>query len=286
MKSDVSRPVFPRLRQMALLALPAVLLAAGGLMGAQDDGGARVERGANQPVRGQTEPSKEMELAFPLMGQVNEVLVKEGDRVEAGQVLIKQDFAADEARLKGLEAKADVTVLVKLAEAQHELAKVEHEIAKAGGDAYQPIEVRRLKLDVELSATRIDEQKRQGLIDSFAADEQRIMIDYKQLRSPASGYVEKVEAAVGEVFGPQTPALKVVTIDPLNVLVLIAEAPRVMRLAVGDTVHVQYVGEEEWRDAKVTFISPVGEAGKLRFKAELPNPEGRPAGLPVNVRLP
>ena len=98
--------------------------------------------------------------------------------------------------------------------------------------------------------------------------------------------VEKVDAAVGEVFGPQTPAIKIVTIDPLHVEVLTYEAERVMRLGVGDTVQVQYVGEQEWRDAKVIFISPVGEASKLPFKAELPNPDGRPAGLPVMVRLP
>jgi multidrug efflux pump subunit AcrA (membrane-fusion protein) len=227
-----------------------------------------------------------MDLAFPLLAQIAEVLVKEGDKVEAGQVLLKQDTAADMARLAGLEAKADVAVLVKLAEAQRDLANIELDMARAGIPAVRPIEVRQAELEVEVAETRIKEQTRQGQIDQFAADEQKVMIDYKTLRSPVGGFVEKLEAAVGEVFGPQTPAVRIVTTDPLHVEVLIADAARVMRLSLGDVVEVRYEGEEQWHDAKVVFISPVGDAGKLPFKAELPNPEGKPAGLPVQVRLP
>lgn len=288
MKNNSSRPFQARrLSVLALLAVPVVLIATNGLLGgAQDNGAERPTPRSAEGERGRTEPSKKTELAFPLLGQISEVLVKEGDKVDPGQVLIRQDTAADTARLMGLEAKADVTVLVELAQKQRDLAKVELDIIANAGPAIQQIERRQAELEVEVSETRIKEQTRQGQIDQFAADEQKVLIEYKTLRSPVKGIVEKVDAAVGEVFGPQTAAITVVTTDPLHVEVLTAPAARVMRLAVGDVVQVQYEGEEEWRDAKISFISPVGEAGKLPFKAELPNPEGRPAGLPVSVRLP
>jgi hypothetical protein len=94
---------------------------------------------------------------------------------------------------------------------------------------------------------------------------------------------------VGEVFGPQTPALKVVKIDPLYVEVVEVPATQVMRMKVGDTVQVRYGEEDEWQDARIVFINPVGDpygdSSRLAFRAELPNPDGVPAGLAVQVRL-
>ncbi|HET7238532.1 MAG TPA: efflux RND transporter periplasmic adaptor subunit [Terrimicrobiaceae bacterium] len=271
---------------MAILALLMVLIASNGLLGIAQVGGRTPAQSADQGIAGRTEPSKTTEIAFPLLGQISEVMVKEGDKVEPGDVLVQQDVTADTARLKGLEAKANVAVLVELAERQRDLAKVELDIINNARQVYQQIEVRRAELEVEVAETRIKEQSRQGQIDQFAAEEQRVLIDQKTLRSPVKGIVEKVEAAVGEVFGPQVPAMTLVTTDPLHVSVLTAPASQVMRMSLGDTVLVQYEGEQEWREAKVSFISPVGEARSLPFKAELPNPDGRPAGLPVTVRLP
>ena len=276
-----------RLRVMAILALLMVLIASNGLLGIAQVGGRTPAQSADQGIAGRTEPSKTTEIAFPLLGQISEVMVKEGDKVEPGDVLVQQDVTADTARLKGLEAKANVAVLVELAERQRDLAQVEFDIINnAPPGVFQQIEVRRAELEVEVAETRIKEQSRQGEIDQFAAEEQRVLIDQKTLRSPVKGIVEKVEAAVGEVFGPQVPAMTLVTTDPLHVSVLTAPASQVMRMSLGDTVLVQYEGEQEWREAKVSFISPVGEARSLPFKAELPNPDGRPAGLPVTVRLP
>lgn len=291
MSKPPSNPVATR--SLRLLAFPALLLAMAAL-GTAQDGQSPSTRSPGQStadgIPGETLPSKEMDLAFPLLGHVSEVMVKEGDVVQAGQVLMKQDIAADTARLQGLEAKADVKVLVALAGRQKELAELELEAAKAAFTAVADLEVRRAELEVNIAETRIDEQTRQGKIDEFAAQEQRIMIDEKQMKSPVSGIVQKVDASVGEVFGPQTPALRIVKIDPLHVQVIQAPASMVMRMKVGDTVQVRYEDEDQWRDAKVTFIDPVGNpsggTGRLRFKAELPNPENFPAGLSVKVRLP
>lgn len=280
-------------RYSRLLAFPALLLAMAALGAAQDEqapASRSLGQSTAEAIPGETLPSKEMDLAFPLLGHVSEVLVKEGDVVEAGQVLMKQDIAADMARLQGLEAKADVKVLVALAGRQKELAELELEAAKNALTAMSDLEVRRAELEVTIADTRIDEQRRQGKIDEFGAAEQRIMIDEKQMKSPDSGIVQKVDASVGEVFGPQTPALRIVKIDPLHVEVIQALASMVMRMKVGDIVQVRYDDEDQWRDAKVTFIDPVGNpsggTGRLRFKAELPNPENLPAGLSVKVRLP
>jgi multidrug efflux pump subunit AcrA (membrane-fusion protein) len=292
-KTTIDAVSFKPLRLLGVLAISVLLFVGASLSStAQDDQPTTRSLGRGEPdiVDGETKPSKEMDLAFALLGQVSEVLVKEGDRVEAGQVLIKQDVAADVTRLQGLEAKADVAVLIALAERQRDLAEIELEAVIDADTAMSPLEKQRAELELKVAETRIDEQKRQGRIESFAAEEQRILIEYKQIRSPESGIVRSLDAAVGEVFGPQTPAMRVVKIDPLHVHVFLADAARVMQLKLGDVVQVRYKGEGQWRDAKVVYLDPVanpsGELGRIPFKLELPNPEGRPAGLRMDIRLP
>src|SRR5688572_28401884 len=106
MAPDINRP---RPLRFALLA-PAVLV--GALVtvavapgSAQDQPATRMfrpgsESGQSSELRGETVPSKEMDLAFAVPGRVAEVAIKEGDVVEAGQLLMQQDVAADQALLK------------------------------------------------------------------------------------------------------------------------------------------------------------------------------------------
>lgn len=238
---------------------------------------------------GYSQPSSEIDLAFAHMGKIAEVSVEEGDQIQPGQVLIRQDITADEARLKALQIKADVVARVKLAETQLKQAEVEHErMANAAPTAYSTLERERARLEVEAAGTRIVEENRQGLAAEAEAQEQQVIIQHRVLQTPEPGIVQKVEAAVGEVFGPETPALRVVRIDPLYVEVIEAPAEDVRRLKVGDAVQVRLDAEGPWVEARVNFIDPVGNAasGTLPFRLELPNPDGRPAGMRVQVKLP
>jgi multidrug efflux pump subunit AcrA (membrane-fusion protein) len=286
----------PRLRRLALpaLILAAVAIAGVAPAGAFQDGEQPTTRryrgGEAGVVIGETRPSKEMELAFADLGRVAEVNVREGDTVEAGQVLMRQDLAADEALLKALLAEADVEDRVKVAETQLALAKLELQAVRDAETAVSEIEVERALLEVTAAETRILEEKRQGQIAAYRAEQQQVIVEQRTMNSPSAGVVQKVDAAVGEVFGPQTPALRVVTIDPLYVEVKEVPAVEVMKLKISDPIQVRYEGADSWQEAKVVFINPIGDAfgqsSRLMFRAELPNPEGRPAGMRIEVRMP
>jgi multidrug efflux pump subunit AcrA (membrane-fusion protein) len=294
--SSTDLPLRRRNRRLAGLAFPALILAAGALTSVapgvvqQDAPATRLYRElAPGVVPGTTAPSKEMDLAFADYGRVAEVTVKEGDRVEAGQLLMRQDLAADEALLRSLQVKADVAARVEVARTQLELAKVELEAIRAASTAASDLEVQRAELEVKAAETRILEEERQGRFAAHDVEQQQARVDQRSMFAPDAGVVQKLDAAVGEVFGPQTPALKVVKIDPLYVEVVEVPATQVMRMKVGDTVQVRYGEEDEWQDARIVFINPVGDpygdSSRLAFRAELPNPDGVPAGLAVQVRL-
>ncbi len=290
--STQDRPRAPPARPPGLLAVPMILLTAGALV-AQDRASTQEYRPSQEAAalfEGNTIPSREMDLAFPNLGQILEVNVKEGDQVEAGQVLMVQDIRADIARLQALQLEANVGDRVDLARTQADLARVELKAAEEAGPALSPLEAERAQLEVKAADTRILEEQRLGQVATHRAEEQQYIVEQKTLRSPETGVVQQIEATVGEVFGPQTPAMRVVKIDPLYVEIPTVPAREVMALKLGDTIQVRYEGEDQWRDATIVFINPVGNpsgtTSRLPFRAELSNPEGRPAGLRVEVRLP
>jgi RND family efflux transporter MFP subunit len=244
-----------------------------------------------------TNPSQEVDLAFSNIGQVAEVMVKPGDRVTAGQVLMRQDDRAELARLMRLEAEADVAARVQIAEQRRDLAKTQAEkfktmLADGGGSPGSQREYEELVLNAAIAETQILEERRQGRAAEASVQELQVVMDQKLLRSPVDAVVQIVEAAQGEIFGPQTPAIRLVAIDPLEVEALFVPAEVVSQARVGDVAEVRFAHGQsgdwgEWMPATVTFIDPVADktAGTRRMRLELPNPGDRPAGELVEIRL-
>lgn len=69
---------------------------------------------------GFTEPDRQAELAAGEPGILDKVLVKEGDRVERGQVLAKLDSAVLECTLETARQRSQVEGAVQLAQAEME----------------------------------------------------------------------------------------------------------------------------------------------------------------------
>ena len=74
-----------------------------------------------------TAPSQRLELAMPQLGVVREAAVVEGDRVSKGQLLLQQDDAAEQARLRGLKLRADVAIAVRARETDLALKRIIYE---------------------------------------------------------------------------------------------------------------------------------------------------------------
>lgn len=240
---------------------------------------------------GKTLPSREVDLAFDDLGKVVDVQVERGDRVEPGQLLMRQDDRAEQARMEELKLQADVTSRVelarkKLALAEVQLKRAQDQRSKGAGSAE---EVEEAQLNRDVAEVEITEEIRQGKIAETRVAQLQVVLDKKRLISPIEGVVSEVEAFVGEIFGPQSePALKVVQIDPLDVEVATYSFDPRHGLEVGDTVSVRYTGETQWRDAKIKFLGPAGPGDAFdtqKLILTMPNPEGHPAGLNVEVKL-
>ena len=72
-----------------------------------------------------TYPSADVTLSFVQPGRIATVYLNEGDTVKAGQVLVKQDDAVEQAHLAQTEALSKNTTQIEAAEASLEQKKVD-----------------------------------------------------------------------------------------------------------------------------------------------------------------
>lgn len=235
-------------------------------------------------------------------GRVREILGDLGDRVQAGQVLVRLDSEKQQYAYEQQQAALARTL------AQYGAPDPQHL-----PDIDQTPDVQKAKADL-LQATqafeRANELYRQTLIPQQAFDDARTAMQSKQasyeaarqsarslrasiqaseasmklagrqlrdaeIRAPFDGYVEKRLVNLGELVRAQAPVMAIVRLDPLKV---VAEIPEKMAPWITDgrpvDLHVDAYGDRTFT-GKVTRISPaVNTATRaFPFEAVVPNPD-------------
>ena len=273
------------MRWRAILA-PAVALAAVLLLAASARG---------EGIAPHTQPSEDVTLAFTRAGRVLKVLVKPGDAVKAGQLLVQLDDAAERARLEQLKIQAQDTTRIRAAEAQLaqrkvDLAKLEWAFKRG---AATDMEVERARLDVKIAELSLELAQVQHKQDQLQYEQARIELERMRLLSPISGRVEQVVVEPGESADALQNVIRVVNIDPLwvDVPASVAEVRR-LKLSVGDPAEVTFLTGEAGKPGptvagKVIYIAAVADAASntRTVRVEVPNAALRPAGEHVRVRF-
>jgi len=267
----------------------ALALGAVGLMTAGTSAAAAqaVERDVAAPTglneKSFTKPSQEVDLDFPAPGLVIEVNVKEGDAVKKGQVLAKQDVSVEAANKAMYEIEANSAVEEEYAQKDLELKRVKFK----RNATFLEVEEARLEMERADASVKLAKQKR--AVAAAQAGTEQAKIDLKQIRCPLDGVVQKLDTHVGEVATNQAdkPAFRVVQNNPLWVDAHLPAAVTA-RLKKGQQLQVRYVAEDKWMAAEVLYLQPTVRPGSQTrmVRLELPNPDDRPAGLEVYVKLP
>jgi len=238
-----------------------------------------------------TKPSQEVDLDFSSPGLVIEVNVKEGDAVKKGDLLARQDASVEAANKAMYEIEGNSRVEEEYAQKDLELKRVKFQrtegLFKQKNATYLEVEEARLEAERADASVKLATQKRATATAQAATEQAKI--DLKKIVAPFDGVVSKLGTHVGEVATNQADkqAFRVVRNDPLWVD---AHLPAAVtgRLKKGQTVQVRYVAEDKWMPAEVLYLQPVVRAGSQTrmVRLQLPNPEDRPAGLEVYVKLP
>ena len=247
-------------------------------------------------------------LSSKTMGNILAVHVREGDRVQTGQLLIEIDDRDTQAQLQkaqaGLrevqDALVEIEQNIRAAESGKEAAEAGKILALATFNRYkalleqrsvsqQEFDEAQAKLKVAdaevdragsmLQALSAKKNQMLARMEQVKADiaSAQIYVGYGQITSPMNGIVVSKQAEVGRLAAPGVPLLTLE--DPFRYRLEVAvEESMLKKIRVGTPVKISIdaLGPKE-HPAKVTEVIPISDPASRSFtvKIDLPDGQGR-----------
>jgi RND family efflux transporter MFP subunit len=229
-------------------------------------------------------------ISAQVMGRIEQVLVRAGDSVRAGQTLVVLDGAA----LQASAAQAQAAILA----AQNQQAAAE---SNAGLAASTLARYKQLQAEKSVSPQEMDEVTRraqgaQAQLDAAkaqtdAAREQaaaaRTMLGYTRIAAPFAGIVTSRTADPGTIAAPGTPLLQIDRSGPLQLQATVDEsAIAAVRLGLKTPVTVDGVAQP--MQGAVVEIVPAADPSSHTFlvKIDLPSSGQLRAGIYGTASIP
>ncbi len=162
------------------------------------------------------------------MGVITSVLVKEGQRVQRGQVLAQIE---NKITLRSIEeVKSGLQLATTIYEKQKNLwdQKI--------GTEVQFLQAKNNKEGLEKRLATLNEQ-----------------LDMARIKTPINGTIEQVNVKIGENAAPGAPAFRVINTTDLKIVASVSEA-YVTSIKNGDKVKVSFPALNKEIDARVTFV--------------------------------
>lgn len=229
-------------------------------------------------------------LSAQVMGRVQQVLVREGDSVRAGQTLVILDGATLKSALDQSEAA------LKAAEKQQAAAETNAELAASTLARY-----RQLQLQKSVSPQEMDEVTRRAEAASTQADALRAQTDamkaqlagartelsYTRIVAPFAGVITGRMADPGALASPGVPLLQIDSAGPLELEATVAESA-IAFVRQGMKISVSIDGAAADPIGVVSEIVPAADASSHSFLVKInlpPSPELR-AGMYATAEIP
>jgi HlyD family secretion protein len=222
---------------------------------------------------------REATVSSKVTGKILEVLVEEGKRVEAGDVLARVDSSNAEASLRLSQAQLEAT--------RQTLAETDANLALADLDFRRQRELAEKKIisPADLDRAELAARALHGRHDRFAADiavaERQVDVWKQQLddtviRAPFSGIVTSKNAQPGEMISPmssggftRTGVCTLVDMSSLEIEIDVSES-YINRVEPGQPVVATLDAYPDWRiPAHVIAIIPTADRQKATVKVRV-----------------
>jgi RND family efflux transporter MFP subunit len=240
------------------------------------------------------EPAQVVELASPVTGVLDHVLVKRGDKVNKGQVLAQLESHAEQAAADLSRYKSEQTGPVHAAENKIEFSKRKFDrrdkLVAENLMAAQEKDDAEAEYKLAQSEREVAQENRK--IAGLEYQQQKALLALRTLRSPFKGVVVEQLAYPGEVVEPGTgkkAVFKLAQLDPLRVHIILPKGV-FGELTPGMQVDVApEIPAGSHYQAKVVMVDRLIDAASGTFVAilDLPNPHlDIPAGVKCSADIP
>ncbi len=215
-----------------------------------------------QEAEGYLEPGRNIKISSAEPGIVQAVQVREGQAVQAGDILVKLDTS-----VLDLEAK---------------IVEEEYRMLTARLERLKSLIPQKFASEDELTRAESDHR-----ITALKRDQIEAQIERLTLRSPIDGVVTELRYDLGEgVSGTNAHVATVVQLAPMNIQFNLP-LNQAAHLQPDQTVEVLFPDFDTSRRGTIDYISPVSIAvvNTVRVKVKIPEPDGLPAGIRGQLTL-
>lgn len=217
-------------------------------------------------------------ISTRMMGTIENISVREGDKVQRGQLLATISNHEIIAKQKQVEAS-----LLEASAALEYAAKDEARFRNLyNSGSVSPKELENVELHYKSMQARVEAVRQMQ-------KEIEVALQYTQLRAPFAGVVTRVMSDAGTMASPGMPLLVVEQAGKLQVSASLAESD-ISRIKVGDTAHLTVKSTALSFTGVVKSISPSSQASGGQYPVTITLPDSLQlnlfAGMYVNVLLP
>ena len=231
------------------------------------------------PVEGFTEPYRQVEVASAAeVGLVTEFAVKEGDRVQPGQLLASLDTELLVATLKVAQRRATSQGHLKAAVAELELRRTRigklRELRQKGHAS--EAEVERAEADLAVAEANLMNAQEEKELYELECERIESQITRRRIVSPIAGVVTEVHREVGESVALNDPKLlTLVQLSPLRAKFSLTMS-QARSLVAGQKTSLNLPEAEAMVESQIEVISPILDArsGTVQVTLVMDNSRG------------
>ncbi len=224
------------------------------------------------PVPGRVKAVNHMILASKTQGLVKKILVKEGDRVRKGQLLIVVDNADIRSRLKALKAmEKSVSGQIQSVKARLDYARRNYErfsrLFREGAatkEEYDRARTEYLSLKAQLKALR---SKMKQVVQDRKALAQ--MLRYTAIKAPSDGVITAKHVDRGTFVNPGVPLLEMDSDSGIYEFVCNVDAKYRGLLKLGNALPVYLEGLNDVVMGDVESVSPYVDPATNTFRVRV-----------------
>jgi membrane fusion protein, multidrug efflux system len=193
-------------------------------------------------VQGRVDARENVEVSAENMGMVKQILVREGDKVNKGDVLAELD--------NSMLTKSMDELKTQLEFARSMFEKQEYLWSKQIGTEVQYLQAKNQKEGLE---------KRMATLQS--------QLDMTRIKAPVSGTVDEVNIKLGQAVSPGLPAFRVVNLSNMRVVADLAES-YIAKINAGDEVKLYFKDYQREESSTVTHVAKSINQMNRTFRVE------------------
>ena len=235
------------------------------------------------------QPHQVVQVGSASAGLIENIMVDRGDMVVRGQPIVQLNASIERASLAVARERATQVGATRAAAGAQELAKRELERANdlVAENFVSKTYVDKQRAEAQVASGRSDEAEEKRKLSNRELELATAQLELRTIRAPITGVVVERFMSTGE-YVEQKPVLRLASIDPLRVDVLVpAAAFGQVNPGMRGVVTPELFGTTNYTAVVKTVDRVIDAASNtFRVRLELPNPGGAlPAGLRCKVDL-